>query len=105
MPKSIDGQLLDDIRADVGITWHDEATERDLRNKISLGVAHINKLAGASCDYRDAGTPRELLFAYVRYARADAIDVFDNNYRPMILAMQAERRLTRFAQEHAAATE
>ena len=34
-----------------------------------------------------------MLFEYVRYARDSALDVFENNYTSMILAMQHERRV------------
>ena len=44
-------------------------------------------------DYDADGLPRSLLFEYVRYARDSALDVFENNYTSMILAMQHERRV------------
>lgn len=44
-------------------------------------------------DYTAEGFPRILLFEYVRYARDEALDVFENNYLSMLLAMQNERRV------------
>ena len=39
-------------------------------------------------DYGADGLPRTLLMEFVRYARDDALDVFENNYTALILAMQ-----------------
>ena len=45
------------------------------------------------------GYPRQLLKEYVRYARDAALDVFENNYRGLILAMQNQRGVSAYAVE------
>lgn len=86
-------QLLTDIKLDEGITWNDEATEAKLRRLIASGMIYLNKKLGEEADYEIDGDPRTLLFEYVRYARAAALDVFENNYRSLILSMQNSRQV------------
>lgn len=86
-------QLLTDIKLDEGITWNDEATEAKLRRLIASGMIYLNKKLGEEADYEIDGDPRTLLFEYVRYARDAALDVFENNYRSMILSMQNSRQV------------
>jgi len=86
-------QLLTDIKLDMGITWNDEATESKLRRLIASGMIYLNKKLGEEADYEIDGDPRTLLFEYVRYARDAALDVFENNYRSLILSMQNSRQV------------
>ena len=86
-------QLLTDIKLDEGITWNDEATEAKLRRLIASGMIYLNKKLGEEADYEIDGDPRTLLFEYVRYARDAALDVFENNYRSLILSMQNSRQV------------
>lgn len=86
-------QLLTDIKLDMGITWNDEATEAKLRRLIASGMIYLNKKLGEEADYEIDGDPRTLLFEYVRYARDAALDVFENNYRSLILSMQNSRQV------------
>lgn len=84
-------QLLTDIKLDLGITWQDEATEAKLRRLIAAGMIYLNKKLGEETDYEKDGDPRTLLFEYVRYSRDAALDVFENNYRSLLLSMQNGR--------------
>lgn len=93
----ISDALLTDIKADLGITWKDDVTERKVQNYIRSGIAYLNGKLGTSGDYEADGYPRTLLFEYVRYARDGALDVFENNYMSMILAMQNERAVREYA--------
>lgn len=86
-------QLLTDIKLDEGITWNDEATESKLRRLIASGMIYLNKKLGEEANYEIDGDPRTLLFEYVRYARDAALDVFENNYRSLILSMQNSRQV------------
>lgn len=96
-----DFALMSDIKADQGITWDDPDTDRSVRNHTLNGMAYIDGKLGAPGDYASPGTPRMLLFEYVRYARAGALDVFENNYRHTILEMQNGRRMTAYAEANA----
>ena len=105
MAREIPGELMEDVRADQGITWSDDATERNLRNQIGSGMAYLDGKLGEPGDYLSDGLPRTLLFDYVRYARSGALDAFEPNYLSMILAMQTERQVQRYAEENAVPTQ
>ena len=91
--------LLDDVKNYLNITWDDEATDKKVSGLIASGVMYLNSKYGEEADYTADGSPRTLLFEYVRYARDSALDVFENNYQPMILGMQNERRVSAYELE------
>lgn len=90
--------LLTDIKISLNVTWDDEVTDANLRDLIQDGIAYLDDKAGDSCDYLVSGYPRTLLKEYVRYARDAALDVFENNYRSLILAMQNNKGVSRFVE-------
>lgn len=94
----ISDALFADIKADLGITWKDDVTERKVRNHIRSGMTYLDGKLGTHGDYEADGYPRTLLFEYVRYARDGALDVFENNYLSMILAMQNKRAVKLYAE-------
>lgn len=96
----IDPQLLSDVKADQGVTWSDPQTDSRFRTHILNGMAYIDKRLGEAGDYMAPGDARMLLFEYVRYARAGALDVFEKNYQHIILDAQNDRRIARYAKEH-----
>lgn len=91
--------LLEDVKNYLDITWPDEATDRKISGFIASGAAYLNDKAGAELDYDQDGYGRTLLMEYVRYARDGALDVFENNYRHLLLAMQNNRRVQDYAQD------
>ena len=95
---TISDALFADIKAELGITWQDDVTERKVGNYIRSGMTYLNGKLGEQADYEVDGYPRTLLFEYVRYARDGALDVFENNYLSMILAMQNQRAVKLYAE-------
>ena len=93
-----DPVLLADVKNHCDITWMDEATDRKICELISQGSVYINGKYGADANYTEPGLPRTLLMEYVRYARDSALDVFENNYLSMILAMQHERQVEAYVE-------
>ena len=93
----ISGALFEDIKAYLDYTWQDDALDRKYQGFIRSGMAYVNGKYGESADFETAGYPRTLLFEYVRYARDGALDVFENNYTSMILAMQNDKAVERYA--------
>ena len=83
-------QLLEDIKNYLNITWDDQATDRKISDLIKNGIAYLDLKRGAPANYAEAGLPRTLLFDYVRYARDEALDVYENNYLSLIVAMRNE---------------
>jgi hypothetical protein len=90
--------LLDDIKVYLDITWDDEQTNRRITGLIEDGMAYLDDKLGEAGDYLSPGYPRTLLKEYVRYARDAALDVFENNYQSLILAMQADRGVINFVE-------
>ncbi len=95
---SLPGGLLDDVKNHLNITWTDEATDRKISGLIASGMLYLNGKAGEEMDYTMDGPGRTLLMDYVRYARDGAMDVFENNYLHLLLAMQNERRVKAYAE-------
>ncbi len=103
MDQAARNQLLADLKRSLNITWFDDDTDRSVLTWMDNGVAYLNNKLGGTGDYTAPGFPRTLMFEYVRYARDAALDVFENNYQSLILAMQNERKVEAYALENAAA--
>lgn len=98
MPAAdIPAELLEDVKNYLDITWADKAADRKIQNFIRSGMAYLNEKLGKAADYTSDGFPRTLLFEYVRYIRDGALDVFENNYLSLILAMQNDRKVKQYA--------
>ena len=95
---TISEQLLADLKLSLGITWESDRTDRSVRLWAENGVAYLNDKLGEAGDYESPGYPRSLLFEYVRYARDAALDVFENNYLALILAMQHQRKVEAYVE-------
>lgn len=89
--------LLEDVKNYLDVTWQDEATDKKYIGLIAAGMAYLDDKAGETLDYTREGYARSLLLDYVRYFRDGAADVFENNYRHLLLAMQNNRRVKRYA--------
>lgn len=89
-------ELLNDIKIYLGITWQDQTTDQRISGLAAAGMHYIDSKLGKAADYTEVGYPRTLLFEYVRYARDAALDVFENNYTSLILAMQNEKRVSEY---------
>lgn len=91
------GELLPAIKTYLQITWDDEQTDARITALIEDGAAYLNDKLGEAGDYQSPGYPRTLLKEYVRYARDEALDVFENNYQALILAMQNQKGVRDYA--------
>ena len=89
--------LLAAVKTYLQITWTDTETDARLTELIRAGGTYLDSKLGEAGDYATPGLYRTLLFEFVRYARDGALDVFENNYRAMILAMGHERLVTAYA--------
>lgn len=97
--------LLAAVKTYLQITWTDTETDNRLTILIEAGAAYLDSKLGVSGDYTVPGYPRTLLFEYVRYARDGAADVFENNYRSMILYMIHERMVNEYVNSEAEAVQ
>lgn len=99
MSVEVSPELLADVKTVLNVTWSDPGTDNRLTILTQNGMVYLNDKLGVPADYSQPGYPRALLFEYVRYARDEALDVFENNYRSLILAMQNERLVNNFVAE------
>ena len=88
--NDISPALLADVENYLNITWQNTDIDNKISNLIASASTYLDSKLGSAADYTADGLPRTLLFEYVRYARDSALDVFETNYRSMILAMQNE---------------
>lgn len=93
--------LLPDIKTYLDITWDDDAVDTKVWNLTVGGMSYLDGKIGEPQDYTTPGLHRDLLMDYVRYARDGAADIFENNYRHLILAAQNERRVSAYAAKSA----
>ncbi|WP_195270328.1 hypothetical protein [Eubacterium sp. 1001713B170207_170306_E7] len=91
--------LLEAVKNYVDMTWEDPESEKKLSGIIARGMAYINRIAGSEQDFTEEAKPRELLFDYVRYVRAGALDEYAKNYLSELLALQMDRKVERYADQ------
>lgn len=95
---NIPAELLADVKNYINITWTDEATDNKVCGLIASATMYLDGKSGVALDYEADGAARTLMMEYVRYARDEALDVFENNYRSMLLGMLNDRRVTNYAE-------
>lgn len=93
MTEEAFSNLLTEARNRLDITWEDPETDKKLSGFIHRGIDYLDDKAGAKLDYSQEGHHRALLFDYVRYSRADALDEFENNYLHDLLALHLKCRV------------
>lgn len=81
------GMLLDYVKAQLGVTWQDSATDALYLQLIQDAMAYFDEKLGSGGDYTSPRL-RELVKERVRYARDNALEVFENNFQAAILAAQ-----------------
>ena len=96
--ENIPAGLLADVKNSLNITWDDEATDNKIRGLIASATVYLDGKSGEMQNYDADGMPRTLMMEYVRYARDEALDVFENNYRSWILALQNERAVNAYVE-------
>ncbi len=97
--KEVSDELLADVKNHLNITWDDSATDNKIRGLIASATVYLDGKGGTVLDYDADGLPRMLMMEFVRYARDEALDVFENNYMSLILSMQNEMAVMNYAEE------
>lgn len=80
--------LLKDVRNYLDITYPDEETDRKLSGIIERGRAYLDNMAGEPQDYEAEALPRALLLDYCRYARSNALELFEQNFRAELITLR-----------------
>jgi hypothetical protein len=77
--------LLDAVKSYLKITWQDAATDTEVTGYIKRGMTRLQEIAGAPLDFTVEDQPRTLLLDYCRYARSQALEVFEKNFEAELL--------------------
>lgn len=96
---TVSDALLADVNNYLDYTWPDKQRDQKTQGFIRSGMIYLNDKLGEAADYDADGYPRTLLFDYVRYARDGALDLFEQNYKSMILAMQNNKAVSDYAKQ------
>lgn len=87
----ISEELLAEAKHYLDITWEDELADAKLRGQLRRGIDYITAKTGVAASAFAGeemdGRAQELLFNYVLYDRAGAVDQFKRNYRPDIVGL------------------
>lgn len=86
--------LLADVKNYLDITWNDDATDRKVSGIVANGMHYLNMKGGPCLDFENNRLANQLLKDYTRYARDNALDVFENNYKALLLALHTERQVS-----------
>ena len=96
--NEIPAALLADVKNYLNITWDDLATDERIRGLIASATADLDDYAGEELDDMSDGLPRTLMMDHVRYARDEALDVFENTYRTQLVRLRNRRRVTGYVE-------
>lgn len=88
--------LLADVENRLDVTWEDAQTDAKYTELILSGMAYLDLRLGGTQDYTTAGEARTLLMEYVRYARDEALDVFETNYLNRLTAARNDGRMAAY---------
>ena len=95
MPEVSD-TLLAEVQNYLDITWTMSQEEKDkLKGMIARGMAWLTGVIG-TCDFTQETQEKGLLFIYVMYERAAALDQFMKNYQGQIISLQINRKAAEY---------
>ncbi|WP_394923263.1 hypothetical protein [uncultured Robinsoniella sp.] len=80
--------LLSDVRNYLDITYDDPETDQKLTGIIERGKVYLDNIAGVQQDYEKETASRQLLFDYCRYARNNALESFEGNFKTELLTLR-----------------
>ena len=86
-----DELLLRDVKDYLNINWDDDVTNRKIKGFISRGKVAISEYAGCQVtdiDFNKEGNEKQLLFDHCRYARSEALEVFEHNFQSQIVSLR-----------------
>lgn len=92
-------EILADIKNYLDITWQDDETDKKLAGILERGMAYLDQTAGEAQDYSAEGLPRAPLFDYCRYARNNALELFEGNFRAELISLRMGVQADGYARE------
>ncbi len=97
---AVSDELLAEAKNFLDITWEDDAAgDKKLTGQIRRGIAYITAKTGVEASAFAGDTvderAQELLFNYLLYDRAGAVDQFKKNYTPDINGLRMREEVRR----------
>lgn len=88
----VSDELLAEAKNFLDITWDDEEADKKLKGQIRRGISYIMSKTGVSTSAFDGNSvddrAQTLLFNYLLYDRAGALDRFARNYQDWIVGLR-----------------
>lgn len=90
-----DSTLLADVKNYLDITWNDDAADKKLTGIINRGKSYLQNIAGGfSIDFAVECNARSLLFDYCRYARSNALEMFEPNFKSQLIGIRLANKVS-----------
>lgn len=81
-------EILEAVRNYLDITYYDTETDKKLIGIIERGKKYLDKRAGTEQGYEKDSEEYALLLDYCRYARNNALEMFEQNFRSELIALR-----------------
>lgn len=91
--------ILDEVKADLFITWVDQNTDQRVINLIKRAEYKINDYAGTQVDISKDLDARDLLINLVRYMYNNVTEQFETNFKSDILMLRARYKVAAMKNE------
>lgn len=95
----VEKEMLGAVRNYLDITYEDEETERKLAGIMERGKTYLNNVAGTELDYEEENGSRALLFDYCRYARNNALELFEENFKTELISLRIGVQVEDYAEQ------
>lgn len=79
--------LLSDAKNYLDMTWAGDTEDKKLSGILARGMAYLDHIAGVNLIYTDESNARALLFDYVRYVRANALQDFASDFQTELMGL------------------
>lgn len=89
--------ILSEVKSYLQIDW--DTDDLALLSIIKRGERRLNHIAGSELTYEEASEERALLLDYVRYARSQALEVFEKNFSAELLELHYTTQLHQIGQD------
>lgn len=89
--------ILAEAKSYLQIDW--DTDDLALLSIIKRGERRLNHIAGSELTYEEASEERALLLDYVRYARSQALEVFEKNFSSELLELHYTTQLHQIGQD------
>jgi hypothetical protein len=81
---------IKELKAYLDITWEDDSLDLKVQHVAERGAAYLDRLTGKTNDYEADSIIKGLLFDYVRYAQAEALEDFERNFMGLLKQQQLD---------------